>query len=256
MAQPLVIRSLLRHAIRLHSAFRPRIASNQSMAESSTSQAVTAPLVDPTMLFRFETPIRFHAFDPTANSWSLPVECRLPAFSTLAGRARFADVRMAWCQHGFVFWMQVANKRQLPWCRDGRALESDGLHLWIDTRNSLDIHRATRYCHHFAFCPIGGGPRRDRPFASLVPINRARENPQTIAPTSLRIASKLHTNGYQLCGVIAATALTGFDPRDYSQLGFWWAVKDHELGWQTMTLSSEYPAPENPSLWGAAQLSK
>jgi hypothetical protein len=220
----------------------------------ATADTVTAALVDPTMLFRFESPIHYHAFDPAAESWTLPPACRLPAFSTLSGRARFAEVRMGWCNHGIVFWMQAANKRQLPWCRDGRAGDSDGLHLWIDTRNSPDIHRASRYCHHLVFCPMGGGPRRDRPFAALVPINRARENPQPIAPTALRVHAKLHSNGYQLSGVIAAAALTGFDPRDYSQLGFWWAVIDHELGWQTMTLSQDYPAAENPSLWSVAQL--
>ncbi len=211
-------------------------------------------LVDPTFLFRFQTPIRYCEIDLKASSWELPAEYRLPAFSTLAGRPRFAEVRMGWSPSGLVFWMQAAGKRHLPWCRDGRPEESDGLHLWVDTRNSSDIQRASRYCHHFVFSPMGAGVKRDRPFSSLIAINRARENPQPAMPETLRVWAKLHSNGYQLSGVISSAALTGYDPREHAQIGFWWAVVDHELGWQTMTLSPDYPVSENPSLWSVAQL--
>jgi hypothetical protein len=212
------------------------------------------PLIDPTLLFRFETTLRMRKFTHNPESWVLPADCRLPAFDALAGRPHYAEVRMAWSEDGIVFWMQATNKKQLPICREQRPGDSDGFHLWLDTRNSADIHRASRYCHHFAFCPMGAGTKRDRPFMALVPINRAKENPQPIMPNALQSQVKLAVNGYQISGIIPASAMTGFDPQQFPQLGFWWAVMDDERGWQTMSLSREYPVTENPSLWSTARL--
>ncbi len=53
---------------------------------------------------------------------------------------------------------------------------SDGLRVWIDTRDTHNIHRASRFCHQFVFLPTGGGPRLDQPVAEQTLINRAREN--------------------------------------------------------------------------------
>ncbi len=43
----------------------------------------------------------------------------------------------------------MTGKRQTLWCRESVLESSDGLHLWIDTRNSRDVHRATRFCHRW-----------------------------------------------------------------------------------------------------------
>ncbi len=235
------------------------VVPRRSFADDDDAPPIADPsvrggLIDSTFLFRFETQVLHEDFDPKADSWPLGAEYRIPTFGTLVGRPRFADVRMAWSPNGIVFWIQATGKRQLPWCRDARAEDSDGFHVWIDTRNSLDIHRATRFCHHFVFAPMGAGAKRDRPFCAMVPIGRAREQPNPMLPNSIRAWSKLHSNGYMLSGLISAQALTGFDPREYSQISFWWAVVDRELGWQTMTLGPEYPVTENPSLWSVAAL--
>ena len=33
--------------------------------------------------------------------------------------------------------------------------------VWIDTRNTQNIHRAGRFCHRFAFLPVGAGGKPD-----------------------------------------------------------------------------------------------
>ena len=92
----------------------------------------------------------------------------------------FADVRAAWNRTGLSLSVRVAGKKQTPWCRAARAEDSDGLHLWIDTRDTHNIHRASRYCHRFVFLPAGDGPQFQRPVAVWLPINRAKDNPKQV----------------------------------------------------------------------------
>ncbi len=214
----------------------------------------SSQLIDCTFLFRFEVAIRKHACTWTDKGLKLPTRCRLPSFGALADREVFADVRMAWSTEGIGVHVLVNGKRQLPWCRDSRLDESDGFHLWIDTRCSPGIHRATQYCHRFLWMPAGGGPKRDAPVVALVPINRARSHPRSVPAGKLRIAAFPRHDGYELSGWIPAAALTGFDPGEQPRIGMFYCVVDRELGWQTLALGPEYPVMDDPSLWGEAVL--
>ncbi|MCC9603211.1 hypothetical protein LOC67_21900 [Stieleria sp. JC731] len=206
------------------------------------------------MLFRFELTIRRDELEWTDKGLQLPERCRVPSFGALADRRNYADVRIAWSDSGLGFQIRVFGKKQLPWCRETRLDESDGFHLWVDTRCSPNIHRATGFCHRFLFMPAGGGPRRERALASLIEINRARANPKQVPPDTLRIKTLARHDGYELSGLIPSPAMTGYDPKDQSRLGFYFAVLDRELGWQTLSLGPEYPVMEDPSLWAEAQL--
>ena len=211
-------------------------------------------LVDPTILFRFEVRLLQAKLDWTKRGLELPPACRMPSFGALSGGPIFADLRVAWSTEGIGFTLKVAGKRAMPWCRDTRLDESDGLHLWMDTRNSPNIHRATQHCHRFLWLPAGGGPQRDRPVATIVPINRARANPKTIPSGALLIHAAPKHDGYELSGLIPTKAMTGFDPIDQPRIGFYYAVNDRELGNQSLTLSDRFPVAEDPSLWGEAAL--
>lgn len=218
------------------------------------SEPQSPSLIDPTFLFRFEVTLRKNACKWTAKGLKLPESCRLPSFGALAERPVYADVRMAWSAGGIGVHVLVNGKRQLPWCRESRLDDSDGIHLWIDTRCSPSIHRATQNCHRFLWMPAGGGPQRDKPVTSLIPIHRARSHPKSIAPDLLKIAAYPRHDGYELSGFVPAAAMTGFDPGEQPRIGLYYAVVDRELGWQTFSLGPEYPVVEDPSLWGEAVL--
>lgn len=224
--------------------------------EAPESDAPPERLIDPTFLFRFELTLRQHALKWTPKGLDLPDKCKLPSFGALGDRPVFADVRMAWSKEGIGVQVSVSGKRQTPWCRDTRLDESDGFHVWIDTRCSPGIHRATQYCHRFLWMPAGGGSQREKPVAALVPINRSRGNPKAVAGKDLPIAAAPRHDGYVLSGLIPASALTGYDPKDQPRISLYYAVIDRELGWQTLTLGPEYPVDEDPSLWGEAVLGK
>jgi hypothetical protein len=211
-------------------------------------------LVDPALLFHFSLAMFRADFDPLTDAWSLNEGYTLPRLDRLAGGRSFGELRGAWNKKGLAFQLTVTGKTQYPWCRPSRMDESDGLHLWLDSRNSPGIQRATRYCHQFVFTPMGGGPRQDRPIGALLSIARAKENPHEVASGMIQLRSRLARNGYQLMIGISSIALTGFDPLEYPRLGFHFAIADRELGWQALTVGRDLPAEENPSLWSELEL--
>lgn len=216
---------------------------------------MTEPLLSPAFLFQFSAPCRrADRVWPERGAPELDESFALPAFGLLEGRRQYADVRMAWNVSGLSVQLRVTGKSQTAWCRDTRAEDSDGLSLFIDTRDAHNIHRATRFCHRFVFLPFGTGTRAEQPVALLLPINRARELPKVVEPGVLRVESRKIAGGYELRASIPAAAITGFDPSEHPKLGFSYAVVDRELGWQTFSIGPEFPFIEDPSLWGTLEL--
>ncbi|MCA9269040.1 MAG: hypothetical protein KDA41_11245 [Planctomycetales bacterium] len=214
-------------------------------------------LVSPTFLFRFAWRCQRRDEPWTARGMALDEACRLPALAAdLEGASTFADVRAAWSPAGLVFNVRVAGKKQLPWCRHDRCEDSDGLQVWIDTRDTHNVHRASRFCHRFVFLPTGSGRTREEPTAGQLLINRARENPPPARPGLLAARSEKRVDGYVLEAFVPAAALTGYAPEDHPRLGFFYAVHDRELGWQTLSVGLEFPFPEDPSVWGTLELAE
>ncbi len=207
-------------------------------------------------LFRFSMPCLYAEKLWTAKGAGLDATHRLVGLAELEDLPTWADVRAAWNETGLAFCVLVQGKTQPPWCRTTRSEDSDGLQLWIDTRDVHNVHRASRFCHRFLFMPAGGGPRLDQPVAQWLPINRARAQPQAIRPGSLKAASRKRADGYLLDAFIAADALTGFDPHEHPRLGFTYAVVDRELGEQTFGVGSPMPYQEDPSLWATLELAR
>lgn len=216
---------------------------------------MTESLLPPAFLFRFSVACRYSQ-DITSESLQLGPEHVIPSFSELDGRALFADVRVAWSEQGLAIRCRVVGKKQLPWCRDTRLDDSDGLQVLIDTRNAHNIHRASRFCHRFIFLPSGGGKKLDQPVAKMLDINRARETPADLGNLELPLKCKKAHDGYELFLQIPAAALTGFDPIDHPKLGFMYAIADRELGTQTFSVGPEFPILEDPSVWGTLDLVK
>ena len=215
---------------------------------------MTDSLVPSRFLFRFSVPCLYREELWTDRGARLGAKHRLPSLAELEDRPSPADVRAGWSEAGLAFTIEVKGKKQTPWCRTARPEESDGVGLWIDTRDVHNIHRAGRFCHRFVFMPAGGGSRLDRPVAQWLPINRAREHPRAIKAGQVRFQSQMRSDGYLLEIFLAAAALTGFDPAEHPRLGFTYALLDRELGEQTFAAGSPMPYQEDPSLWATLEL--
>jgi hypothetical protein len=181
---------------------------------------------------------------------ALPEEAIIPSLSCeLANNPKFAQFRLAIGSNALFIQVDVQGKRQLPWCRDSRLEDSDGLHVWIDTRHSRESQRASKFCHRFAFLPMGRGPKADLPCAGWSPINRARENSPQPPDDRLAVRARINDGRYRLVAAIHFEAMHGIDISDFPVVGFYLCVLDRELGWQSISLQPDMASTENPSLW-------
>lgn len=209
-------------------------------------------------LFRFSIPIR-HVVDLPREGdelLALPSTCALPDFGALDAAPRFGEVRVAWNAVGLGISVQVAGKRRPPKCRASAPEDSDGLQVWIDTRNTQSIHRASRFCHHFCLLPAGAGGRGDQPAVVQLPIARAREDAPIHTPDDFRSSVGLLSDGYRLDVWLPGSALNGFDVEASPWLGFYYYLRDAELGEQFLTVGPEFPFAHDPSLWATLELTE
>jgi hypothetical protein len=186
----------------------------------------------------------------------LPESARLHNFAELDGRENFADVRLAWNEFGLGVQAEVKGKENPPVADRDRLRSSDGLTLWIDTRDARTSHRASRYCHQFHFLPAGGGPDREEPVFAQAKINRALQDAPLCSAGDVPFRAMPVRGGYRLEAFLPAAVLTGFDPDQHPRLGVYYAIHDHELGDQYLGVNGDFPFTDDPSLWGVLELVK
>lgn len=126
----------------------------------------------------------------------LPDECRIDNLAEMDDERNFADVWLAWNEMGLGVQIDVRGKEKEPEGNIARPRGSDGLSLWIDTRDARTSHRGTRYCHQFHFLASGGGPDQDEPAVVQAKIHRALEDsphsPVTGIPLRVKTREGVH----------------------------------------------------------------
>ncbi len=186
----------------------------------------------------------------------LPESARLDNFAALDEKENFADVRLAWNDFGLAVQVEVKGKAQPAVGDSDKPSASDGLRLWIDTRDARASHRGSRYCHHFAFFPTGSGPDKDEPFLTQSKINRALQDAPMANLADVPFRSHREKKGYCLEAFLPAAALSGFDPQEHPRLGIFYCVRDQELGDQFLSVGWDFPFSDDPSLWAVLELVK
>ena len=208
-------------------------------------------------LFRVAHPCRYLKGIPADDAdrlLDLPETCRIDNFAAMDERKNFADVRLAWNEFGLAIQVEVKGKEETPQGSATRLRGSDGVTLWIDTRDSRTSHRASRYCHQFHLLPTGGGPDDDEPVFSQVKINRALQDAPLCSSSGVPFRCVRTRHGYIVEVFLPAAVLNGFDPEQNPRLGFCYAVKDTELGEQALSVGADFPYWEDPSLWSVLEL--
>lgn len=207
-------------------------------------------------LFRFQLPCRYRAGMPTQGEelLDLPEDYALASFADMDKAADFGDVRVAWNEEGLGISVRVMGKTKPPRCDPSRPTTSDALQVWLDTRTASTVHRATRFCHHFVFLPTGGGRRRRGAFVEQLRMNRAREDQRLCDPAKVKVFYQERSGGYLLEAFLPTDVLTGFDPDENRRLGFFYWLKDTELGSQSLGPVRDFPVAEDPSLWSVLEL--
>jgi hypothetical protein len=186
----------------------------------------------------------------------LPEACRLDNFAAPDQPRNFADVRLAWNPLGLGLQVEVKGKDQPPQGDAARPRGSDGVTLWLDTRDARTGHRATRYCHQFHFLPAGGGPDFAEPVFAQSKIHRALQDAPLCSAGAVPFRAAPIKGGYRIEAFLPATVLHGFDPEQNPRLGVFYAVRDAELGEQTLGVNADFPYWEDPSLWAVLELQR
>lgn len=216
-------------------------------------------LIPHRFLFRIAYPCRYQKGIPREEDdhlLDLPETCRIDNFAEMDEGKNFADVRLAWNELGLGIQVEVKGKEETPRGDASRPMGSDGLVFWLDTRDARTSHRATRYCLQFYFLPTGGGVDKDEPVHGQIKINRALQDAPLCSSSAIPFRSHRTKRGYLLEAFLPAAILTGFDPEQNPRLGFYFAVRDAELGEQGLSLGPDFPYWEDPSLWSVLELAR
>src|SRR5262245_112095 len=201
------------------------------------------PLLPARFLIRVAHPCLHVAKLPTSKSRiaDLPEAARINNLADLEGLTNFADVRLAWNDGGLGVECTVVGKEQPPAGDSDKPRSSAGLSLWVDMRDSGARHRASPYCHQFHFLPAGGRQGKDDPWFGQAKINRALADAPLCKTSEVPFACEKLKNGYRLEAFLPASALTGWDPEQHPRLGFYYCVRDGELGEQFLSVNADFP---------------
>ena len=207
-------------------------------------------------LYRFRFPCEYVTAGVTVlnETYQLPNVNRLE--STGLQDKLLYDFRIGWHETGLFFSLIVSDKKQSLWCRSSQPDESDGIQICLDTRDIKDIHRASRFCHRLFFMPVGGGRDQSQPLAFWLPIHRAKEHPNAVDLSQIKMQSSTGTEGYRLNVFLPGRVLTGFEPAEYPNLGFHFAVMDREYGNSYFLVAPPLPHDQDPSLWGTLVMAR
>ncbi|MFO0813305.1 MAG: hypothetical protein U0796_08810 [Gemmatales bacterium] len=214
-------------------------------------------MIPPNFLYRLCYPCLYVPGIPRAEGedlLDLPNSCTLPESFRLTEKPGFAQVKVGWNEAGFGLELLVRGKERGVRGETGNYRRSDGISLWIDTRSSRESHRALRFCHHFYFLAGGAGVDGDSPSAGQTRIHRALADAPLCDPKKLQVRKHPIRGGYRLECFIPADCLAGFDVDLNREFGFFYAVRDSELGEQTLNIGAEFPYAEDPSLWQLLEL--
>lgn len=208
-------------------------------------------LIPPAFLFRMALPVRKASKLPRNSGAPLQLNAdyALTDIGELAQGKRFGEIRLAWNEQGIGCRVEVTGKKFAPRGDYAQLLNSDGLNLWIDTRSTQNIHRASRFCHHFCVLPTGALKDRTQPVVRQLPIARAKEEAPQGDSKLIVTHSVVRDNGYVLEVWLPAELLHGYEPESNPRIGFYYHLRDHELGDQYLAVGAEFPFDHDPSLW-------
>jgi len=185
----------------------------------------------------------------------LPESCRVVPTVALEGRSPWSEARVAWSPKGLALQFEVRGKlskiRNAPYMADA----SDGVQIWIDTRDTRDVHRATRFCHRFSATLAPDKAKKSVAVKfEQKPIHRALADAPLARPEAIRARAEATKNGWRLELFLGAEALNGFDPETNRRLGLAYQVSDPDRGDEFLTVGRDFPIGEDPSLWATLEL--
>ena len=216
-------------------------------------------VVPPSILFDFRLPIPLCRNPSTKSAGRLlDLEKSSPLFlpSAVNGGTAFADVTMGWNESGLALQLGVTGKASLPQGWASRIDTSDHWTIWVDTRPSGNVHKATEYCHCFSFLPADLD-NKGIPLTIVQPIAQQRATRIESSPEKFQLRVHTDDTGYQMEIWIPGSQLYGYrEISELGRIGFYCVVNDIKLGEQHFGVGEDFPTSYDPSTWTQLELTK
>lgn len=192
--------------------------------------------------------------DKRGGLLDLPPASAIPDLSALDGRASWASVRVGWNSRGLGIAVHAQGRGSGQADRD-RPEGFANVNFWIDTRDTRNVSRATRFCHRFftRLTLSRDQKRLDVEFQQRAIARAVADAPMSHTDEAATYA-ELTRHGWVLEVFLPAAVLNGFDPDTNRRLGFAYQVSDHDREDQFLGVGREFPLGENPSLWATLEL--
>lgn len=221
-------------------------------------------LGDPSWLFELGFPILRISDDllvdkPERLQWELGDAYRTPAFHLLNKEKNVCEVSMAWSDRGFFVHAIIPTQGFTLEFLNAKSSHPHAtnlyLSLYLDTRWSPDVRRGTQYCHRFScVCERPTTTESVRGHGELVALQRARAVPADVHPKDIAVGALLRSFGYEMKIFLPKSAMTGFDPTEFQEVGVFYNFSDVKIGSQCMARTHQSPYFEDPSVWCRGQL--
>jgi hypothetical protein len=182
--------------------------------------------------------------------------CAWPDFGELDGRTSWVKVRGAYNASGLGLSFELIDKAGAISPEPGRTSGTDSVQVGIDTRDTRNVHRATRFCHRFVATIKTGKGRTLEVDVAQKPIARALADAPTAKPDLIQSKAERTLSGWRLELFFPAESLNGFDPETSRRLGITYQVTDPDRGDQFLGVGREFPIGEDPSLWASLLLAE
>jgi hypothetical protein len=184
----------------------------------------------------------------------LPDSCALADIGQLDGKERWAEVRVAWNPGGLAIAVLASGVSPVQ-LSAGRAEGFANAQFWIDTRDTRDVSRATRFCNRYvARLEAKRSERKLIVKASQQPVVRATNDSPRCDPELIVSRAEHSRNAWILEVFLPAKAVNGFDPETNRRLGFAYQISDFVREDQFLSVGRDFPVGENPSLWSTLEL--
>lgn len=214
-------------------------------------------IVPPSLLFDVRLPLQPCDLPNPKKSGALLKlgnEHRLFTPSALNETEQFASTYAGWNPDGLAIKVIIEGKPETP-SGDSKDLSiSDAILLWLDTRPTGDVHRATEYCHHFALLPADKQSSGE-PAIVPQPIAQQRATRLEFNAKLIKQRTKFTNTGYETEVWLPVTQLYGYrEISEIGRLGFNCVVRNSHLGDQPFNLSGDFPTGYDPSTWTCLEL--
>ncbi|WP_435017347.1 hypothetical protein TA3x_004953 [Tundrisphaera sp. TA3] len=217
---------------------------------------MTTPLLPQAFWFRTAFPCRRVEGIPRDKGrlLDLPDACALPDLAAWEGRESWGSARVGWNEAGLGIAFEVGGKVGQISPEWERPSGADGVQVYVDTRDTRTVHRATRFCHRFAATVRPASGKALAVEVASKPIARAVADAPMARPQTIAARAERTVSGYRLELFFPAEVLHGFDPETNRRLGFFYILNDPDRGEQGLGVGREFPVGEDPSLWSVLQL--